>query len=455
MGAIWGRLASEFQAITRDGARARWALLACMSVVLLIGAAAYYGKITSEKRSNRSAIQRWQPQILGLEQGEDISQKYAYPNPPIMSVLLLPLAKLPSGVMAITWYLLKVGMAVLSTAWILAMVDPQKRLPWWAQGLAILLAIRPIIGDLQHGNVNLFVFFIVVAALRLAMAGWSFGGGIALALAVSCKVTPLLFVPYFVWKRDWKLLAGWAVGMGLFLYPGVVPAMYLGWEENQRNLVSWYREMVHPFLVEGKVTSEHPNQSIPGLVFRMLTESPSFVVYPEGVFTPAEYHNLAALSPTTAKRIVQACMLVFAAAVVYCCRNPLAGSGNGPTSNRYLAAEFGLVCIGMLLFSERTWKHHAVTLALPWAVWAAALATASNWQARAGWIGLALAAQISLWTTSTGLLDDRTAKMGQVYGGYTWAFLLLAGGMAFTAWQGLASRNAQPVEAQAALPMAA
>ena len=102
MGAIWERLAGNFQAITRDGAQARWALLACMSVVLLIGAAAYYGKITSEKRSNRSAIQRWQPQILGLEQGEDISQKYAYPNPPVMSVLLLPLAKLPSGVMAIT-----------------------------------------------------------------------------------------------------------------------------------------------------------------------------------------------------------------------------------------------------------------------------------------------------------------------------------------------------------------
>jgi len=303
--------------------------------------------------------------------------------------------------------------------------------------------------------VNLFVFFIVVAALRLAMAGWSFGGGIALALAVSCKVTPLLFVPYFVWKRDWRLLAGWAVGMGLFLYPGVVPAMYLGWEENQRNLVSWYREMVHPFLVEGKVTSEHPNQSIPGLVFRMLTESPSFVVYPEGVFTPAEYHNLAALSPATAKRIAQACMLAFAAVVVYCCRNPLAGSGTGPASNRYLAAEFGLICIGMLLFSERTWKHHAVTLALPWAVWAAALATATTWQARAGWIGLALVAQFSLWTTSTGLLDDRTAKMGQVYGGYTWAFLLLAGGMAVTAWQGLGGGKARQAEAETALPLAA
>ena len=455
MGAIWERLASTSRSILQDGARARWALLALMGVVLLVGAAAYYGKIHSDKRTNRSAIQRWQPQILGLEQGEDISQKYAYPNPPIMSVLLLPLAKMPASAMAITWYLLKVGMAVLSTAWILAMVDPQKRLPWWAQGLAILLAIRPIIGDLQHGNVNLFVFFIVVGGLRLAIAGWSFSSGIALALAVSCKVTPLLFVPYFLWKRDWRLLAGWTVGMGLFLYPGIVPALYLGWDENQRNLASWYREMVHPFLVEGKVTSEHPNQSIPGLVFRLLTESPSFVVYPDGVFTPSEYHNFAALSPVVAKRLVQLCMLAFVAAVVFCCRNPLAASRNGAGGNRYLAAEFGLICIGMLLFSERTWKHHAVTLALPWAVWAGALATATSWQVRAGWISLAVVAQISLWATSTGLLDDRTAKLGQVYGGYTWAFILLAMGMAVTAWQGRKQPQGKSGEEEPGLRLAA
>ncbi|MCY2939847.1 MAG: hypothetical protein NTV55_16025, partial [Planctomycetota bacterium] len=122
---------------------ARWALLAVMSGVLLVGAGFYYQKINSDKRVNRSAIQRWQPQILGLEQGEDISQKYAYPNPPIMSVLLLPLAQLPSQVMAETWYLMKVVMAVLTMAWILTLVDPESRLPWWSQALAIMLPIRP------------------------------------------------------------------------------------------------------------------------------------------------------------------------------------------------------------------------------------------------------------------------------------------------------------------------
>ena len=38
------------------------------------------------------------------------------------------------------------------------------------------------------------------------------------------------------------------------------------------------------------------------------------------------------------------------------------------------AAECGLIVLGMLLFSERTWKHHAVTLLIP----AAALAYAAT-----------------------------------------------------------------------------
>ena len=288
------------------GWTARGWILAAMSAFLVVLASQYLIKISDTRRSNRSAIQRWQPQLLGLDQGEDISKTYQYPNPPIMSVLLLPLARLPSVTMAITWYLAKCLMALIVMAWSFRLVDPEKKLPWWILGAIVLLAIRPIVGDLQHGNVNLFIFFIVMAGLMLVAYGMSIFGGILLALAVCCKVTPLLFVPYFIWKKDWRFLAGWLVGMLLFLWPGVVPSMVLGFEENQRNLLSWYREMVHPFVVEGKVTSEHPNQSLPGLVFRLMTESPSFVEYPEGVFTPSEFHNFVSLPSRAAKAITQA-----------------------------------------------------------------------------------------------------------------------------------------------------
>src|SRR4051794_24099460 len=45
---------------------------------------------------HRSAILRWRQQILALTRdGEDVYQRYAYPNPPIMALLLTPVAALP------------------------------------------------------------------------------------------------------------------------------------------------------------------------------------------------------------------------------------------------------------------------------------------------------------------------------------------------------------------------
>lgn len=414
-----------------NGWTARGWILAAMSAFLVVLASQYLIKISDTRRSNRSAIQRWQPQLLGLDQGEDISKTYQYPNPPIMSVLLLPLARLPSVTMAITWYLAKCLMALIVMAWSFRLVDPEKKLPWWILGAIVLLAIRPIVGDLQHGNVNLFIFFIVMAGLMLVAYGMSIFGGILLALAVCCKVTPLLFVPYFIWKKDWRFLAGWLVGMLLFLWPGVVPSMVLGFEENQRNLLSWYREMVHPFVVEGKVTSEHPNQSLPGLVFRLMTESPSFVEYPEGVFTPSEFHNFVSLPSRAAKAITQAAMVVFGLLILWVCTPR---TERNPTDNRLtlwprLAAEWSLILVGMLLLSERTWKHHAVTLALPWAVIVSNAWTTHRAGVRWTCILVSAVSLVGMWSTSTGLLDDRAAKLGQVYGGYTVAFLAMTAGL--------------------------
>jgi hypothetical protein len=79
----------------------------------------------------------------------------------------------------------------------------------------------------------------------------------------------------------------------------------------------------------------------------------------------------------------------------------------------------------MLLFSERTWKHHAVTLALPWAVIISAAYNSVFPFTRRFCIGATVVAMAGMWITSTGLLDDRTAKLGQVYGGYTVAFLIM------------------------------
>lgn len=369
---------------------------------------------------SRSAIQRWREQLLQLDAGENIYARFTYPNPPIMALVLRPIADLPPLVGALTWFYLKVAMALAAFAAIFRVIEtPEMPFPPWAKALAVLLSLRPVVGDLSHGNVNLFILFLVAAMLYAFRRGWDVTAGVILALAIACKVTPALFAIYFLWKRAWLLLAGCVIGLVLFFGP--IPALFLGWDQNAELLGSWIRQMVTPFLVGGVVTSDHPNQSLPGLVARMLTHSPSFSTYVNDVYTPVEYYNFLALSPSMAKWLVRGCMALFAGFVIWTCRAPTRTRGGWR-----LAAEAGIIAVGMLLFSERTWKHHCVMLVVPFAVLSYSLAmSAADHRRRRFLIATLALGQVLMATTSTALWPDEWAKLAQVYGAYVGMFLLL------------------------------
>jgi hypothetical protein len=367
-----------------------------------------------------SAIQRWRNQLLDLGD-ENIYTRYAYPNPPIMALLLEPIASLPPLVGSLLWFYLRIGMAVGSLWFLFRIIENEEApFPLWAKNLTILLSLRPVIGDLTHGNVNLFILFLVAAGLYAFRQGRDYAAGATIALAIACKVTPALFVPYFLWKRAWKALAGVCLGLMLFLF--LVPSVFLGAGRNFELLHSWTDQMVTPYLVKGVVTSEHQNQSLPGFLYRIATANPSFLV--DGT-VPGRYDNVCELDIATVKWILKGCMLGFAGLIVWTCRTPIASR-----QGWRLAAEFSLVILGMLIFSERTWKHHCVTLMAPFAVLSYYLAVCRPGRVvQVTLVSLLVSALVLMASTSTSLIAHFDAKMAQVYGAYLWAIFLLVAAM--------------------------
>jgi hypothetical protein len=417
------------------GLSARQLLLILIGYFVLLSV--YYA-FKASQHEGATAILRWQKQLVALQHGEDIFEETAYPNPPIMALILTPVVcgptdlGLPVLVSGLLWFYLKVGMTLLCLRWVFGLIEtPGQPFPLWAKVLTVILSLRSISGDLLHGNVNLFILFLVIGGLAALQKGRDFQAGLLIALAASCKVTPALFFPYLVWKRAWRSLAGCVAGIALFFWPGVVPALSLGWDKNLQCVASWSNQMVRPFVVEGFVTSEHNNQSLPGLVYRLLTHSPSFVTYIDNQWTPERYHNVLSLSQEAARWLVKLAMGLFALLVVWTCRTPRGFFDQRPSVNPRLAAEYSLILLGMLLFSERTWKHHCVTLLLPFAVLSYYLAA---WQAQAlrrnVLIGALAVAMLLMSTTSISLLGRESGKLAQVYGAYVIAFLVLAGALA-------------------------
>jgi hypothetical protein len=400
-------------------ARLRLAFVLALAV-LVVGMSLKYAAKASKPgdsgQQTRSAFLRWRAMIHEVFAGGNVYVGVnEYPNPPVMAVVLKPFADLPPLAGALTWFYAKVLMAVLACVWAFRLVGPD--MPDTAKGLAVLLSLPPLLGDLSHNNVNIFILFLVAACLELYRRGRDTGAGLVLGLAIACKVTPLLFLAYFGWKRSWRVLAATAAGLVLWL--ALVPGAVFGFERNAELLTDWFKLMVRPSLVENRVTSEHPNQSIPGVVYRLLTHSPSFVVYPDNIPTPAAFHNLADIGTANARRVVQGCLIGFGLLVVLLCR-ALRGDRSGPR----FAAECSLIVLGMLLFSERTWKHHAVTLVLPFAVLSAALFAPDTGKVARGWL-VGVLAGVALLTTVPGMLSEDAADLAMVYGTHTAAFLLL------------------------------
>jgi hypothetical protein len=407
---------------------------------LLLLFAAVSVQYTLKAANGGTAFVRWRDQIQEFDSGENPYQRHNYPNPPIMALLLWPLVQLPPVVGALCWFYLKVGMTLLALHWVFRLVEaPGQPFPPWAKALTVLLSLRPILGDLNHGNVNLFILFLVVAALFNFHRRRDVIAGTVLALAIACKVTPALFLPYFVWKRAWKAVAGCVAGLALWFW--LVPGCVLGFAKNTELLHSWVDVMIVPYVAQGTVTSEHNNQSLPGLIFRLATHSPSAITFVNDQPVPVSYHNLVTLDPVVARWIVKGCMVLFAGLVIWTCRTPTM-----PRASWRLAAEFSLVVLGMLVFSERTWKHHCVTLLLPFAVLSYQLAICrQSPRLRAYLLGTLAAAALLMASTSTSLFggEERTpfnradpqwvehgAKLAQVYGAYVWTYLLLAAALA-------------------------
>lgn len=360
--------------------RPRFWFYLTLTVLFAVVSVQYSVKVLTPKKDGHtsSAILRWAKQIQAMEDGENIHAKFNYPNPPILPQMLWPLAELAGAsplAAALVWFYLKVGMAIVCLVWAFRLVEtPGRPYPEWAKALAVAAAINPIIGDLKHGNVNILILLLVMAALYAFRRGKDFASGLLVALAIACKVTPALFVVYFAWKRAWRVLIGTAVGLVLFflMVPSLVFAaqkgsLVQGWEHNWAALTAWKEGMIDPYLVRGEVTSERENQSLPGVLTRLLSREPSFSKWIDNADTPLAYHNVADLDRQTIKRIVQACQLAFLVLMVLLCRAPVRGGADGRGGWR-LAAEYSLILVGMLVFSERTWKHHCVTLVLPFAV---------------------------------------------------------------------------------------
>ncbi|MBX6311421.1 MAG: DUF2029 domain-containing protein [Isosphaeraceae bacterium] len=376
----------------------------------------------------RSAFVRWRHQVLDLGQGVNLWDRYFYPNPPILPISLYPLMILPPVTGALLWFAAKSVMVTVAALACFRMVrEGAWELAPWDEGLILFLSLRPILSDLHHGNINLLILFLVVMALGAWRKGWDVLAGLMLALAIAYKVTPALFVPYFLYKRSWRTVGACLLGIGVYLL--LIPSLVLGPEFNGQCLASWWQRTLSPYLVHDIPSQQEPNQSMVGVLTRLLTETRP--VDKNGYGGTVLDLNLVSWPPEQVALMVKGLSIGLVGLLALLCRTR-AERRDDPR----LFGEFALVVLTMLFVSERSWKHHYVTLLLPFTYLVACCRRpGAPWRVRAVLGSSLVLATLLIASTSSelgGLFHRHGHKIAQFYGMFFWAGVVL---YAATAWR--------------------
>ena len=408
-----------------------------------------------QPKVHKGAVARWRQAVYALWDGQNIYRSYVqahddpdavwmHPNMPITVIALTPLALLPVPLMAAALNVCK-ALVLLATILMAARIAAhgRRRIPDWVLGLGLLWVILLIVGDIQHGNTNVFVLGAITLHVWLYRRGRDLGAGAALAAAICLKMTPALFALYWLYQRNWKLLAGLVAAM--LLLGVVIPAVALGPAHYATLTATWCENLIGPGLVKGSWYPIHINQSLSGVFSRYFFSppdpngnifwNPDDAPYDLGVPHPdSEWITLVGLSPATAKRVLRIGQLAIVALLAWAI-----GWRKLPRDDGRRALHYGLIVIGILLLNQRTWDHHAPILLLAnVAIWQAIAFGRFGRKLRRAAVGLMVAAGPLVWLTGTEIfklaarLTGRSTKVGDhwadvfdAYGPTFYHFVLL------------------------------
>jgi hypothetical protein len=284
-----------------------------------------------------------------------------YPYPPFWGLAHLPLSFLECHRAQIVAFPLFLG-ALVTLLWTLNKLTGRsiplaKDALFWSTAAAVALGSRYLVRDMPEIGINLTLVALSYLGVWLWTQRREGLGGISLGLAMALKCTPTLFLAWFVYKRQWKMVATTTLAAAAFT---LSPALVMGPSEFQRTFTAWAGRVTEGLRQSDPsrgVLGEEPyqNMSLKLALARYLTvvETKTYISRPNH----AGYVDFLNLDHKTAQWVIRGVMLSLLLAVGWIYRRPVTDR-----------TDIGLVweCAGLslliLLYSPITWGQHCVGL---------------------------------------------------------------------------------------------
>jgi hypothetical protein len=332
----------------------------------VIAAAAYYyfrfQKYPAGLNLYRHAAEcMWNQQVLQ-------SCELYFTYPPIFAFLMLPFVSVPIWLATLIWY----GVTLICTVlccWacehLAVRMFPGRwsdRQREWLRLWGILVSLKFILAVYEDQAYDFLVLPMTLFGILALTDRRDFLAGLSLGAAAALKVTPLIFLPYLIFKRRFAAAGIFIIALVLFSF---LPDLFFHPQEGPHGyFMTWVREIAAPGLFDDASTSKYPfwsganpyNLSLRGAVALAIDKTP---------YEPDFLFWLRAVQLT----FIVVMIALFIAA----------------SRARMIPLEGALLIISALMLAPMTGRGHYVGLLLPYYLIVAGVLMDRN----NGWFGIA------------------------------------------------------------------
>lgn len=358
-------------------------------LLILVAAAAYYPRFVKlpagMETYPQAAACLWHGQVLQV-----CDQGFTYP--PFFALVMLPFVPMPLWLRDLVWYgtTLAATIGAFKLCEIIAGKAPVTPLAraelFWLRVFALLLSAKLILAVFENQAYDALVLAAVLLGLAALSEHRPLAAGAGLALAAALKATPLIFLPYLLWKRYFVAAAAFVL---VYALASLLPDLLFAPAGGPGYFSTWLGEVAGPALGINPAGAPFAfwdganilNHSLRGAVSLNVDEA-----HHRGLFE-------AALASA------DGCFMVVVGTLI----------AISPRRPQSIALDGSLLLIAMLMLSPMTSRSHYVALLLPYMT-----LLACNWH------------------------DQRTGRLGRAVLLVSFALVTLAGndavGEAFTVW---------------------
>lgn len=291
-----------------------------------------------------------QKDIYVLRDQETAEFRYA----PIFAVLMSGLALMDRDSADTVWFMINFFLLIITFIFLKKLIIKQKldfKRSFILYALTIVGTFRFILHNFDAGQTNILMLASIIMGLYFIAQKREIVGGAIFAFSIMIKYTPLVFIPYFLVKRKFKL--SFVIIISVIIY-FLLPSLFIGFKKN-----IFYLKNLLPFLTQSTIFDQMTvldpkNQSLLSMISRFFTYCIAYFHAPP---MPFQSWNLSAAKIN----LIFVSAAIFLYLMVFC--NPKRRD-IAKDSSIYYNIDYAQLLICVILFNLNSWKPNYILLAM-------------------------------------------------------------------------------------------